>query len=87
MEIEWDSNKRQTTLDNHGVDFADFQFMNWDSALTETDARKDYSETRYITLGFIGPRLHVAVWCYRGTNMRLISFRKANSREETKYER
>lgn len=87
MDIEWDENKRNATLDKHGVDFADFRLMQWETALSEQDNRNTYSEPRFITIGFIKTRLHVAVWCYRNTNMRIISFRKANPREAKKYER
>jgi uncharacterized protein len=33
----------------------------------------------------LGPRLHVAVITYRGDAMRVISFRKANSKEINRY--
>jgi uncharacterized protein len=86
MENEWDEQKRKKTLKDRGVDFADFDLLHWDSALTLPDTRNEYGETRYITLGYINDRLHVAVWCYRGSNTRVISLRKANRREVKKYE-
>lgn len=85
-EYEWHEQKRQSTLKDRGVDFADMAFMDWESALTQTDTRRDYSETRYVTLGLIQDRLHVCAWCYRGQNIRIISLRKANAKERTQYD-
>ena len=36
-------------------------------------------------MGYIGSRLHVVVYTMRGTRRRVISLRKANSREVRKY--
>ncbi|HEY1453964.1 MAG TPA: BrnT family toxin [Roseiarcus sp.] len=45
------------------------------------DDRRDYGERRLRVMALLGPRLHVAVVTVRGDAMRVISFRKANSRE------
>lgn len=82
----WDENKRQSTLAERGVDFADMTSFAWDTALTATDTRNEYGETRYISLGFINIRLHVCVWCYREDTTRIISLRKANKKEIKSYE-
>ena len=44
-----------------------------------------YSETRYRAVGYIGDRLHHIVFTIRKDNIRLISLRKANTREVKKY--
>ncbi|AZG07708.1 BrnT family toxin [Pigmentiphaga sp. H8] len=44
-----------------------------------------HRECRYITLGLLDERLVVAVWTLRGNSRRIISFRKANEREQKRY--
>lgn len=86
MKIEWDEAKRTETLNARGLDFADVARLDWDTALTAQDARTDYGEDRFVTIGFIGNRLHVIGWTWRGDALRVFSLRKANSREVRKYE-
>ena len=82
---EWDEDKRRRTLQDSGVDFADMVFFDWDTALTRTDIRRDYGETRSSSIGFIKERLHVCIWCWRGDAIRVISLRKANADERERY--
>jgi uncharacterized DUF497 family protein len=52
------------------------------------DSRKDYGEDRFITVGLISDRLTVAVYTQRQKEViRIISIRKANSREKERYEK
>ncbi|PTR15401.1 hypothetical protein C8J28_114122 [Cereibacter azotoformans] len=85
IELEWDEDKRQATLADRGLDFADVALIDWDAALTLEDTRRPYPETRYITVAPIRDRLCVVAWCWRGDVLRVISLRKANAREERKY--
>ena len=82
---EWDEAKRQKNLAKHGVDFAAIEAFEWEKAVVEPDMRRRYGEDRYKALGSINGRLHAAVFTLRSGNVRLISLRKANSREEQKY--
>ena len=51
------------------------------------DERKNYGEPRFIVMGCIKSRVMVAVYTGRGTGIiRIISLRKANSREKEKFE-
>jgi len=50
------------------------------------DDRHDYGEQRWIALGLIDGRLHVLVFTETMTGIRVISFRKANTRERSVYE-
>lgn len=84
--IEWDENKRNATLQERGLDFADVAAVDWDKALTIGDVRQPYPETRLITMAPIRDRLCVFAWCWRGENIRVISLRKANDREVRRYE-
>ena len=53
--------------------------------LTVEDDRRDYGETRFITIGFLQERMVVVVWTARGPIRRIISLRKANDREQALY--
>src|SRR3546814_12641774 len=46
--------------------------------------RRDYEKVRRIAYGLVNGRLLVCVYTVRGTTYRIISVRKANSREQTK---
>jgi uncharacterized protein len=83
----WDENKRLKNLANHGVDFRDLEGVDWEQALVFEDRRKDYGETRLIAVAPLGNRLHVVVYVERDGERRIISARKANSREVAFYER
>jgi uncharacterized DUF497 family protein len=83
--ITYDPAKNQRNIDARGLSFdqvADFEF---ESALTHMDERVDYSETRYVALGFLHGRLHVLCFSETPDGIRVISFRKANSREVSRY--
>jgi uncharacterized DUF497 family protein len=86
MTLEWDPAKRDKTLAERGLDFADVSLIDWDTALTPEDGRQTYAEPRFITLAPIGRRLCVVAWCYRNSALRVISMRKANAREIKRYE-
>jgi uncharacterized protein len=69
------------------VDFRDLEGWDWEQALIFEDRRKDYGETRLIAMAPLGVRLHVVVYVECGGERRVISARKANSREVEFYER
>lgn len=87
IDYTWDETKRQKTLSERGLDFADMAFFDWDTALTLEDIRQDYPETRYSSKGLIKNMLVNCVWCYRDGTVRIISMRKANKRERMYYEK
>ena len=81
MKIEFDSAKRQATLELRGLDFADTAQIFEGRTLGFEDDRKDYGEIRIITFGFIAERLVACVWTERDGKRRIISLRKANDDE------
>lgn len=83
--LVWDEAKRTANMAKHGVDFAEANQFDWDSALTLADDRFSYGEPRYASIGFIHERLHVVVWTPRDGKLRLIGVRKANDREQRRY--
>lgn len=83
--FEWDEDKREGNVAKHGVDFAtvaDFEFA---TALVRADTRTGYGEVRLTAIGFIGDRLHVLVFTIRRAGVRVISLRKANTKEMRNY--
>lgn len=86
MRYEWDEGKRAANLAKHGSDFADAERFDWSTAMEAEDNRLEYGEKRWIALGRIDRRLHVLIYTERSGNIRLISLRKANSREREFYE-
>lgn len=87
MQYEWDEQKRRVNLEKHGEDFGDAVLLDWSRAHIIPDTRHDYGEPRYAA--FVprnDARLMCLVFSPRGRNMRIISYRKANSREIRNYE-
>jgi uncharacterized DUF497 family protein len=86
MQIDFDPNKNEKNIRERGLSFdrvGDFDFAN---AAIHKDVRKDYSEARFVALGFLDDRLHVLCFTPTAEGIRVISFRKANRREERNYE-
>lgn len=83
MAYEWDDVKRRSNLAKHGVDFVDVARFDFAGAVSEVEERE--GEVRYVATGCIGDRLHKLVYVIRGDNLRVISLRKANSRERKDY--
>ena len=55
------------------------------ATLTLEDRRRDYGETRFITIGYLDSAMVVVVWTPRDGSHRIISMRKANERERRIY--
>ena len=53
--------------------------------VTAEDARFDYGEPRFTTVGVLDGRMVILVWTPRGEVRRIISMRKANEREIEKF--
>jgi len=85
MIIEFDQDKRDTTLHERGLDFARASEVFASVAVTVEDNRRDYGETRYISVGLLDRRAVVLVWTPRGKACRIISMRYANDREKERY--
>jgi uncharacterized protein len=88
MKFEWDEGKNQTNIRKRGLDFADAPEMFDGPMLISVDDREDYGEERYIGFGLVQSRLMVVVYTERKPDIiRIISFRKANSREKVLFEK
>ncbi len=88
MIYTWDENKRAINISKHGIDFIDAAEIFEDANRIETiDERQDYGEERLQTIGYAMPGLLFVVYTYRDgkTKRRLISARKASSKEKAIY--
>ena len=81
MIYEWDEAKRASNLIKHGLDFDLVRAFNWDTAIIQEDARRDYGERRWVAIGQMGERVVVVVYTYRDGMTRLISARGASNKE------
>jgi uncharacterized DUF497 family protein len=86
VDIAFDPAKREKTLKERGLDFADATEVFQGPQFTGPDERRAYGESRYITLGFLRGRMVVVVWTPRGGVRHVISMRKANDREKRRYQ-
>jgi uncharacterized DUF497 family protein len=85
MGLSFDAGKRDRTLRERGLDFADAQSVFQVPSFTYEDTRRDYGETRFITYGLLDGREVTVVWTWRGEDRHIISMRKANDREKARY--
>ena len=85
MEIVFDEAKRQKTLRERGLDFADAGKI-FDGVVIElVDDRFSYPEPRFQTFGMLNNRLAVVVWTPIKDGIRVISMRKCNEREQKSF--
>ena len=87
MGISYDAEKRDSTLRERGLDFEDAVRVFAGTTIDFIDDRKDYREVRWLSFGHLLGRLLVVVWTQRGDARHIISMRKANEREQEKFER
>ena len=88
MEFDWDPAKRARNIDERGIDFVDVVPGFADPARKVIrDDRKDYGETRFNMLAKVEGRVFHVTYTERGNIVRIISARKANKREQRRYEK
>ena len=83
--FEFDHAKSESNRVKHGIDFDAAQHLWSDPMLLEIPAKTD-DEPRYLVIGCIDGKHWSAVITYRGTNVRLISVRRARTEEVALYE-
>lgn len=88
MTTEFDPEKDMSNRRKHGFGLVAAQALFEGPFIEEEDRRKAYDETRFIAIGPLAAldnRLFVAIYTWRESKRRIISFRKANDREARKY--
>ena len=86
MKLSYDSAKNDSNITKHGLSLSEAELIDWDSAISWVDHRKDYGEERRVALALINKRLHCVVYVELKTSVRMISLRKTNNREMNTYE-
>ncbi|MGI9133090.1 MAG: BrnT family toxin [Rhodoferax sp.] len=86
MRIDFDPIKNETNIRERGLSFERASDFDFDGAIIKQDRRKAYPEVRYVAVGMLDARLHVLCFTPLDDGIRVISFRKANSREIKRYE-
>jgi hypothetical protein len=88
MDFEWDLAKSNSCQTSRNFDFAYVISIFEDpTLLVEHDLRWEYGEERFQALGVIDGRVFVVIFTRRLRSIRIISARKANSREVKRYEK
>ena len=82
MRITFDPAKRDQTLRERGLDFADAPEVFAEHALTRLDTREDHGEDRYQTYGYLHGELVMVVWTPRGDARHVFSMRRTHAREQ-----
>jgi uncharacterized protein len=82
MKFSWHEPKRQMTLKNRGLDFADAEQIFAGPTFTFEDERKNYGERRWVTLGLLREKVIVIVHTESETEIRVISMREADKDEQ-----
>ena len=87
MEVTFDPAKSARNIRDRGLSFEraiDFDFT---TAALAIDTRREYGEMRYVAVGYLDNRLHVMCFTETPSGIRVISLRKANSREIKRHEK
>ena len=85
MEFTWSEKKRSLNIEKHGLDFVDAKSVFQGMTYTFEDDRFSYAEQRFITLGMLAGIPVSVVHTENEYEIRIISFRKATTRESQIY--
>jgi uncharacterized DUF497 family protein len=85
MEITFDPDKDVANVAKHGVSLSLAAELDWEWLLVKPDTRRDYGEMRMVGYAPIGSRVFCVVFTDRSEERRMISLRKANTREVKYY--
>ena len=88
MKIEFDLEKGQTNIRKHGVSFEEAKTALYDPFAWVMEDDESIYETRFLLLGKSeNSRILLVVYAYRQDEViRIISARKATTKEKTQYE-
>lgn len=86
--FEWNAKKARRNLRKHGVSFEEAKSVFLDPlSIAVADPAQTVAEDRFVDIGASAQgRVLVVVYTERGSNIRLISCRKATSMEARAYE-
>lgn len=89
MEFVWDEKKNRLNIKKHGFDFADAWEVFNKVLLASLDDSQDYGEQRWIGIGMLNNGIVVVIVFVEQDDdiIRIISMRKANKNEKSRYEK
>ncbi len=85
MDITYDAAKNARNIALRDLSFERAVAFDFISATYLIDDRHDYHEVRWIAIGYLGDRLHHLCFVETATGIRVVSFRKANTREAKRH--
>ncbi len=85
MLIDFDTVKDDANRLKHGVSLSLAAELEWDTLQSMADTRRNYGEARMVGYVIAGSRLYCVVYVDRNPVRRIISLRKANTREVIRY--
>ncbi len=83
--FEFDEATSTANKAKHGIDFKEAQAL-WEDPYLMKIPAKTVDEPRHLVIGLLGGKHWSAVITYRGTNIRIISVRRARLKEVALYE-
>ncbi|MFM7621698.1 MAG: BrnT family toxin [Alphaproteobacteria bacterium] len=87
MKITYHTPKHEKTQQERGLSFEEVVDLVWEKALVAIDDRKDYGELRYNAfLPDSQGQFYSVTFTWREDVMRIISFRRARTKERKRYE-
>jgi len=88
VQFEWDEAKNRANIDKHGISLSRAERIFASRRLTIRDARFDYGEERYVSIGQAAPgEILAVVYTVRDGRFRIISARPASRAERKRYEK
>ena len=85
MNFEWDEAKNEANLAKHGIDFRGAQTIWEGTVVTLQSSQPHHGEVHYLAMGLYKGREITVVYTRRGSNLRLISARRARTNERQLY--
>lgn len=85
MAFEWGAAENAANIAKHEIDFEDAIRIFDEPVLERADDRRNYGEVRVIAVGVVDDRELAVVYTMRGERRRIISARRAHSREGKAY--
>ena len=86
MIIAFDAAKSVKNQTERELPFDSVVDFDWQSASVAVDSRNAYPEQRLVAFGYLNERLHVLCFTPIAGGIRVISLRRANKREVSRYE-
>ncbi len=83
--FEWDESKNSANRSKHGLSFDSVFDFDWDDPVIVDRSRHEDGERRFAAIGELCGKLHTVVFTRRGDNIRIISLRRSNAKEENIY--